>query len=500
MSFLDSIDQFEWQNLQDLFAENSGLAICTIDLEGNELFISKKLPFSCDIVRNKDRKFCNFFRKEALSNLPKNISSVVQCPCGMSLIISPVVLHNKVLGAVFAPVLIEQAVEKCKSVEKQLNLEDNELLDELDKIPKTTAEKVEHHKTIISILSSVLPSVSLKINSMNRKILELEFIKRLTTLLNTSFDIDHLIKSVLESVNSIFKLQNCSIILFNEDKIYSLKDSVYIEIDKLLSTLMRSNKSYLSIPDISKDFMFKKIKGIEKLSVSVVSFPLKSKDNLIGAINFYSKSNLTDSAELFSTLAYKLAQTITSSRHYSDIKQTSVTDNLTNLYNRRFFVDAFKKEIIRAQENSPTSLLILDLDDFKVYNDTFGHIEGDNILKHTAETIKSSIRAIDVACRYGGEEFVVILPETSQQQALEIAETIRKNIHKKLSSRKITASIGLVTCLNSSLSPLDMFKIADKCLYKAKKTGKNKVASSVIVDKNLAPVDVQAANELYVNK
>ena len=113
-------------------------------------------------------------------------------------------------------------------------------------------------------------------------------------------------------------------------------------------------------------------------------------------------------------------------------KNLTITDGLTNLYNRRYFDDSLSKEMARStRHDNSFSLIMLDVDNFKNYNDTYGHPEGDEVLKDIGSIIKSSIRKIDVPCRYGGEEFAVILPETTKDNAVILAERIRERLVEK---------------------------------------------------------------------
>jgi diguanylate cyclase (GGDEF)-like protein len=137
--------------------------------------------------------------------------------------------------------------------------------------------------------------------------------------------------------------------------------------------------------------------------------------------------------------------------------------------------------------------MMIDIDGFKEYNDLHGHQEGDSILSYIGKTIKSLISERCMAFRYGGEELAVIVQALRAEDAFQLAEKIRNEIE---SSGKITVSIGLVTCRNSSSSPSAMVSEADKALYKAKKAGKNRVHSSIIIDKAINPIDVQEASEI----
>lgn len=159
----------------------------------------------------------------------------------------------------------------------------------------------------------------------------------------------------------------------------------------------------------------------------------------------------------------------------------SLRDHLTNLYNRRYMEEFFKNELESSRRyNYPFSIVMLDLDDFKKINDTYGHSAGDAVLKGTAEIMRTNMRKADVIGRYGGEEFIIIMPKTTKSNALICMEKIRNLInsktynfnHKKI---KVSASIGIATCPEDGTDIQDLLTIADIRLYRAKRLGKNRI-------------------------
>jgi diguanylate cyclase (GGDEF)-like protein len=171
------------------------------------------------------------------------------------------------------------------------------------------------------------------------------------------------------------------------------------------------------------------------------------------------------------------------------INSISITDQLTGIPNRRGFDRQINREWGRTiREGLPISILLIDVDKFKIYNDTYGHQQGDVALQTVAATIKSSLmRPADTAARWGGEEFAALLPNTDLAGALEVAGNIRENIERTAvplvcgEATRVTASIGvnsLVPTLDSSLE--DFIGQADKALYTAKETGRNRVCSSAV--------------------
>jgi two-component system, cell cycle response regulator len=159
------------------------------------------------------------------------------------------------------------------------------------------------------------------------------------------------------------------------------------------------------------------------------------------------------------------------------LKELSITDDLTKLYNSRYFYQQLQNEIKKFYRyHRPLSLLLIDIDHFKYYNDTYGHLEGDNILYKISGLLSSCLRAMDTAYRYGGEEFTVILPETSCDAALIVAErilrTVRTAFFDENFGTKITVSIGVSEYADGE-SMNDFIKRTDKALYLAKGKGRN---------------------------
>ncbi|MGD8562410.1 MAG: diguanylate cyclase [Desulfarculaceae bacterium] len=170
-----------------------------------------------------------------------------------------------------------------------------------------------------------------------------------------------------------------------------------------------------------------------------------------------------------------------------ELRRLSVTDDLTGLYNQRFFYATLAREVETSRRyNQPLALLLMDLDEFKKYNDSFGHLEGDRVLSACAKTVQQKVRSTDLPCRYGGEEFVVLLPHSDLDEAEAVAERIRDGIErlqffpalpgKGPTKAKVTTSVG-VALLQAGVSKEDLVRRADQAMYEAKKEGRNRVAT-----------------------
>lgn len=165
------------------------------------------------------------------------------------------------------------------------------------------------------------------------------------------------------------------------------------------------------------------------------------------------------------------------------LKRLSITDGLTKLYNSRYFYNQLKAEISRTTRyERPLSLLLLDIDQFKEYNDTYGHLEGDKVLVGLGKVIRSCLRKMDSAYRYGGEEFTVILPETEGDEAATVAERIRSAVEVEKfypdqgkTARSITVSVGVTEYHNQEEVSI-LVQRADKAMYLSKQSGRNQVS------------------------
>jgi diguanylate cyclase (GGDEF)-like protein len=169
---------------------------------------------------------------------------------------------------------------------------------------------------------------------------------------------------------------------------------------------------------------------------------------------------------------------------FKKTQQETFVDELTQLYNYRHFMNTMNIEIVRANRyKAPLSLVIFDVDDFKHYNDTNGHLAGNKTLKKFAQIIKKSVRNVDVAARFGGEEFALILPETNKEGGMIISDRIRKKVERstfvkgeKQPLKRFTVSGGVATLNVDASDAPDLIRKADLALYLAKARGKNQIA------------------------
>jgi diguanylate cyclase (GGDEF)-like protein len=219
-------------------------------------------------------------------------------------------------------------------------------------------------------------------------------------------------------------------------------------------------------------------------SRSVLCIPITYGDSLLGILNVESEQERAFSEEdrlVMNTLADLLATALHNSFVFQKLQQQSITDGLTSIKTRRFFWEALMAEWKRASRSGrPFSVVLIDLDKFKEVNDTFGHMEGDLVLARVGRLLEQKCRQSNVVARYGGDEFVILMPETGVEQAQILAERLRLWLatDPMLSEHKITGSFGVASFPLHGLSAEDIIRVADAGMYVSKKAGGDRVSSA----------------------
>ncbi|MEM7293407.1 MAG: diguanylate cyclase [Pseudomonadota bacterium] len=194
------------------------------------------------------------------------------------------------------------------------------------------------------------------------------------------------------------------------------------------------------------------------------------------------------------TTADNLALALVSLKLREALKQQSVKDPLTQLYNRRYMSDSLEREFARCRRARwELSVILIDVDHFKRYNDQFGHDAGDLVLRELADFIRQNLRGEDIACRFGGEEFLLLMPGAKQNEAKKRAEELREGV-KQLNIRyqgsrlsNITVSAGVAACPGSGEDEATLFKAVDRALYQAKEGGRDRVCVAEIIKPRTVP-------------
>jgi diguanylate cyclase (GGDEF)-like protein len=180
--------------------------------------------------------------------------------------------------------------------------------------------------------------------------------------------------------------------------------------------------------------------------------------------------------------ASQVALSLVSLQLRETFREQSIRDPLTRLFNRRFLEESFERELqLAGRKKQSIAVLFLDLDHFKTFNDTFGHDAGDLVLQSLADLFRNFFRATDICCRYGGEEFAILLPESTSQDAAIRANALRSEVkslrlqYKKQSLGQLTLSVGVAAFPQHGSTSEELLKIADQCLYESKAHGRDVV-------------------------
>jgi diguanylate cyclase (GGDEF)-like protein/PAS domain S-box-containing protein len=319
------------------------------------------------------------------------------------------------------------------------------------------------------------------------------------SIINSSLDLDEVLNHILDNVDKVVPYNSANIALVDEYGVvrflkvkgyekYGTRDQI-LSIERRVDEIPNMKKMAESgEPSINPDTWVdpewvKDLPGSTWIR-SYIGAPIKRKEKLLGFLNldaatpnFFKNKHLSR----IQALADQAAIAIENAQLYKEMEKLAITDSLTGLYNRRFFFAFAENEIERTKRyNKNLSIIMVDIDHFKDVNDRFGHLIGDQVLKEISDICLSILRKVDVMCRYGGEEFVVLLPETEESDAAHAAERMCTAIStSRLKTEKgnvsVTVSIG-VTELDKSHGALEkLLATADKALYTAKEAGRNRV-------------------------
>jgi len=319
---------------------------------------------------------------------------------------------------------------------------------------------------------------------------ELSVINRSSAILTSSLDIQGIYDSFIQELKTIVDVSWAAIVLIedNEARFLALSSEIgspwqvgeRVPLTGTATEWVAIHRKAIIESDLSRESRFTTGKYHLRQGVrSIAYLPLIVKDEVIGSLiiasrspDVYSRKHLN----LLEQLTSQIAMPIENSRLYAQAEQLARHDELTGLLNRRSLDAMVASEIGRhSRYGGVFSLIILDLDSFKAYNDNYGHLAGDKILKQTGSIMKRSIRDADQAFRYGGDEFAILLPQTTIEAAYQVAERIRKRIASEINTGHIpvTTSLGLASWPADGIGLNEIIAAADAALYHAKRSGGN---------------------------
>ncbi|MFP5503892.1 MAG: diguanylate cyclase [Candidatus Sericytochromatia bacterium] len=325
---------------------------------------------------------------------------------------------------------------------------------------------------------------------------QLRILQEVATRISSQIDLEQTLTLISQEIRRVVGYHDCMIFLL-DDKTRMLdrqitadpflpKTPLQLPLDHGLIGLVAREKETILKHDLALQAMDV---GVLSGFRSLLAVPIQTEKQVLGVLALLHRETQVfqgSDERLLKVLASQAAVAIKNAQLYRATQQLAVTDGLTKVYNRRYFEEQLASEIERARRHGhTTSLVILDVDHFKKFNDTHGHLLGDHVLQGVARVLQKSTRETDLVARYGGEEFVVILPETPPEDALMVAERIRRNIKahpfwgRQQTPLQVTASVGLVSDPAGLLELKPLIDQADTCLYQAKKQGRDRVCATV---------------------
>jgi diguanylate cyclase (GGDEF)-like protein/PAS domain S-box-containing protein len=319
------------------------------------------------------------------------------------------------------------------------------------------------------------------------------------SIINSSLDLDEVLNHILDNVGKVVPHDTANIVLVDEQGIarfvkvkgyekFSSREQVLsierrVEEIPNLRKMAESGKPFLNPDTLADPEWISDLPGSSWIR-SFIGAPIIRKDKLLGFINLDAATPnffKTKYLSRLQALADQAAIAIENAQLFKEMEKLAITDSLTGLYNRRFFFAFAENEIERSKRyNKHLSIIMMDIDHFKGVNDRFGHLIGDQVLKKIADICLSILRKVDVMCRYGGEEFTVLLPETEVADAAHAAErmcTAISSLRLKTEKGDVSVSMSIgVAELDSSRGSLEkLLAAADTALYTAKEAGRNRV-------------------------
>jgi diguanylate cyclase (GGDEF)-like protein len=332
-----------------------------------------------------------------------------------------------------------------------------------------------------------------------RQTQELHIFHDVAKALTSSLDLDSILQTILEKMAEYFQPDTWSLLMVDEQKaeLYfaiavgqaseALKN-VRLKVGEGIAGHVAKFGEKLVVPDVRADQRFaRRIDEITQLETqSIICMPLRSKLRVLGVIQLVNVdlAHFTHEEEFFlQALCDYASIAIENARSVEKIQELTITDDCTGLYNARHLYKTLEQEVYRsARFGYEFSVLFIDLDHFKQVNDTHGHLIGSKLLAEIGYLIKAQLRLIDFAYRYGGDEFVVLLPQTSKDSALVVARRLRDSLRASCFCKEeglnlnVRASMGLATYPHDAKSPHDIIRQADEMMYMVKNTSRDSIA------------------------
>ena len=333
---------------------------------------------------------------------------------------------------------------------------------------------------------------------------EVAVFQELGKALTSSLQLDQVLRTIMEKIDEFLRPDNWSLLLLDEEKqeLYfelavgkasqALRD-VRIKMGQGIAGWVAQHGETVVVPDTTKDMRFfgKVDEKTKTETQSIVAVPVRFRDTCLGVIELINcvgpEGFDPRDLKLLEALSDFAAIALENARHVKKIHELTIRDDCTTLYNARHMGFILETEIYRSQRyNYEFSLVFIDLDHFKQVNDTHGHLVGSRLLAEIGNALKAHSRLIDFAFRYGGDEFVLLLPQTSKENALNVARRLHKLIRETTwlvpegLNIRLTPSLGVASYPVDSRTKEGLLHLADEAMYLVKNTNRDSVAAANI--------------------
>jgi len=335
---------------------------------------------------------------------------------------------------------------------------------------------------------------------------ELALFEAITKDLTSSLDLDSIIENIMKHIVEITGAKGWSLYLFDEEfeTLYLARThrrrkgkgkKITVELGDGIAGWVAKEGVPVIIPDVSQDRRF--CAGLDEGEIgakkSLICVPLKSKGRILGVIEIMDKKRNQPFNKYDLGIILKIVDhaslAIENASLYQKMAELAITDDLTKLFNSRYLNRTMETEIARCERyDTSVSLIFMDIDYFKNINDHYGHLIGSKVLVEMGQLLIKGLRSIDIVSRYGGDEFVIVLPQTPPSTAHQIAERLRKSIHKHVFLRseglnlRLTASFGVASYPESARSKEELLRLADEAMYRVKNKTRDGVYTISVVD------------------
>jgi diguanylate cyclase (GGDEF)-like protein len=328
---------------------------------------------------------------------------------------------------------------------------------------------------------------------LTRQSQELNIFHDVAKALTSSLDLDSILQTIMDKMAEYFRPDTWSLLMVDEehddlyfaiavgDKAETLKN-IRLKVGEGIAGWVAKHGEQLVIPDVAADSRFaKRVDDATKMEThSIICFPLRSRLRVLGVIQLINVdlSQFSEQEIFFlQSLCDYAAIAIENARSVEKIQELTITDDVTGLYNARHLYKTLETEVYRSSRfNYEFTVLFIDLDHFKQVNDTHGHLVGSKLLAEIGYLIKAQLRLIDYAFRYGGDEFVILLPQTGKEAALVVARRLRDTLRTIMFCKdeglnlNVRASMGVATYPHDAKTPHDIIRQADEMMYLVKNT------------------------------